>query len=170
MTSLKLARKEPPILSKPLPKEPIDVVVIALSSPARVGLYREKALFKTFESIEKTGEFLPLAFSEILKHYTIDTLYFARGPGSYMSIKLVYLFAKTLALTLGVRLRAADGFAFCHGKPIKAIGNLYFVKEDGKISTRRINEQGVALFELPQTIDEQYFGDEIEPLYILPAV
>ena len=108
----------------------------------------------------------------ILKSYTPQAYYFARGPGSFMAIKITYLFLRTLSITQNVPLLATDGFAFNQNSPIKAVGTLYFSKENGKITTQKIDTQKEKIhpFALPQKLDKEIFSDENEPLYILPAV
>ena len=87
-----------------------------------------------------------------------------------MAIKITYIFLKTLSITLGVPLLACDGFAFNQGKPIRAMRNLYFVKKEQEITTVRLETPIEQHFALPTVLDEKLFNDEIEPLYMLPAV
>lgn len=122
------------------------------------------------ESSEKTSEALPKIFEQILKRFTCKRVFFARGPGSFMAIKITYIFLRTLAITKGIELFASDGFYFSHDLPIKAMGKLYFVKENGTIAVKILPEPIETLFFLPQTIEEHCFSKEIEPLYILPAI
>lgn len=113
---------------------------------------------------------MPLLFASILKEYQPKRLFFARGPGSFMAIKITYIFLKTLSITLGVPLLACDGFAFNQGKPIRAMRNLYFIKKEQEITTVRLETPIEQHFALPRVLDERLFNDEIEPLYMLPAV
>lgn len=88
-----------------------------------------------------------------------------------MSIKITYLFLRTLSITNNVPLFATDGFAFNHNTPIKAVGTLYFLKKDGMISTQKIDDNYmIQSFQLPQTLDETIFSDDHAPLYVLPAL
>ncbi|WP_234697106.1 hypothetical protein [Nitrosophilus alvini] len=159
----------PQALKEPLRKK-VDIIIVALTSPLKIGIYENDELVKIVESNEKTSEVLPLFFSEILKEYDINTVFFAKGPGSFMSIKLVYIFLKTLSISRGIELKAADGFLFSKDEPIPAIGNLYFVKKNGIISTKKFEKKIDTSFELPTRLDRSRFSDDIEPLYILPAV
>ncbi len=113
---------------------------------------------------------LPGIIEKILKEYSVKTLYFARGPGSFMSIKITYIFLKTLSIVKNVKLKAADGFNFNGSKPIKAVGNLYFIKEDGVIKTKKMDIVKDERYELPKKLDYKIFSEDNEPLYILPAV
>ena len=51
-----------------------------------------------------------------------------------------------------------------------ALLNLYFIKKDQEITTVRLETPIEQHFALPRVLDERLFNDEIEPLYMLPAV
>jgi len=90
-----------------------------------------------------------------------------------MAIKITYLFLKTISISKNMPLFATDGFAFNQNSPIKAVGTLYFIKKDGKISTQKIDDiikEKIEPFELPKILDKKIFTTESEPLYILPAL
>lgn len=120
--------------------------------------------------MDQTSEALPLLFESILKEYAPKRLFFARGPGSFMAIKITYIFLKTLSITLGIPLLACDGFVFNERRPIRAMRNLYFIKETEEITTIRLENSVEQHFTLPMDLDETLFNNEIEPLYMLPAV
>jgi len=149
-------------------QQAIDVVIIPISKPLKVGLYRDKKLFEEIESDKMTSEFLPLFFDEILKKYEIQNIIYTKGPGSYMAIKLTYIFLKTLQITKNINILSQDGFYFNKNLPIKAIGNRYFVKENDTITIK--SSDIVGKFELPKILDYSDFSKDIEPLYILNAV
>ena len=149
-------------------KQHIDIVIIPISSPIKIGLYKEGKLFEEIVSDEMTSEFLPQFFDEILKKYEIDNIIYSKGPGSYMSIKLTYIFIKTLEITKNINLLAVDGFYFNQNSPIKAVGNRFFVKENDTITIKKAEISNS--FELPQKLNFDDFSNEIEPLYILNAV
>jgi tRNA A37 threonylcarbamoyladenosine modification protein TsaB len=152
----------------PLPQ--IDVVVVALSSPVLVGIYKDKKLVKKIVSEEKTSEVLPKIFKDILKRYEIKRVFFARGPGSFMSIKLVYIFLKSLQIVKKFELFGCDGFAFNKNRPIRAVGNLYFIKDNGKIVTKKFESPVVGNFALPDSLEELNCSEDISPIYVIPAV
>ena len=128
-------------------------------------------LIETIQSEEKTSDTLPRLFDEILTRHTINALYYAKGPGSFMAIKVTYIFLRTLSITKDIPLFATEGFTFNNNKPIKATGALYFMKENGKILTKKIDTPKVSYdFTLPQTLEQTHFSDDVEPLYVLPAV
>ncbi len=151
----------------------MNILVVSLTSPLLVGVYENKALIETFTSKEKTSDILPKIFNTIFKKYAPKNLYFARGPGSFMAIKITYLFLKTLTITKNMQLFATDGFDFNENSPIKAVGTLYFIKKDGIISTQKITDdeiKKIKAFKLPKRLDDKRFTTDNEPLYILPAI
>ncbi len=137
-----------------------------------MGLYEGTRLVRIFEREGKSSEELPLIFREILAEYRPVALAYAKGPGSYMAIKVSYLFLKTLSLTLRIPLYAQEGFFFNGGAPIKAAGALYFIKKDGKISTQKWEnpKRPSARFVLPETLDITSLQTDTAPMYLLPAV
>lgn len=135
-----------------------------------MGIYENNQLIHAYETTDQTSESLPLLFEGILKEYQPIRLFFARGPGSFMAIKITYIFLKTLSIALGIPLLASDGFAFNEGRAIRAMRNLYFIKEKQAITTVRLEEPVEQHFTLPKRLKEDLFSDEIEPLYMLPAV
>ena len=143
---------------------------MALGSPLLVGIYKDRKLIKRIESEAKTSEALPLIFKDIVDKYTLKSIYFARGPGSFMAIKLAYIFFKTLQITTNIDLFGCEGFVFNNNRPIKAVGDLYFVKENGKIVTKKLSGIKEAHFFLPNSLDEIECSKEVSPLYVIPAV
>ncbi|WP_442764444.1 hypothetical protein [Sulfurospirillum cavolei] len=127
-------------------------------------------MIQTYESNEQTSDALPALFDVVLKNYAPKRLFFARGPGSFMAIKISYIFLKTMSIGLQIPLLACDGFALNGSAPIRAMRNLYFIKENNTISTVRLDEPVTQPFTLPTLLDVSLFGEETEPLYMLPAV
>ena len=145
----------------------IDVVAIVISQPLKIGLYKDKKLFKEIVKNGLTSEILPEIFDEILKSYKIDSIIYSKGPGSFMAIKLSYIFFKTLQITDDIKLFGVDGFYFNNNKPIKAVGNSFFVKKEGIITLEKDKKEGE--FFLPKTLKFDEFEDD-EPLYVIKAV
>jgi tRNA A37 threonylcarbamoyladenosine modification protein TsaB len=141
-----------------------------LSSPLQVGIYQDNKLIKNFTTKEQTSEALPKIFENILKEFTCKRVFFARGPGSFMAIKITYIFLRTLSIVKDIELFATDGFYFNDNKPIRAMKNMYFTKENEEIKTEFFNEEQNHQFILPKVIEIENFSKDIEPLYILPAV
>ena len=149
-------------------RQVIDIVIIPISSPVLIGLYKDGKLFKTIQENQMTSDFLPRFFDTILKEYKVNSVIYANGPGSYMAIKLVYIFLKTLQIVMNIDIFSVKGFYFNQNKPIKAIGNRYFVLENDTITIKESDEVGK--FELPFILEYSKFSTEIEPLYIIKAV
>lgn len=114
----------------------VDIIAITLDA-LKIGVYHENKLINTLDSSEKTSDVLPLLFEELLKKYEIETIVYTNGPGSFMAIKISYVFFKTLSITKNIKLLSADGFYFNNNAPIKSIGKLYFLKEDEGIITKK---------------------------------
>lgn len=135
-----------------------------------MGLYKEGKLFKSYKSDKKTTVVLPEIFQEITSLYDITALYYAKGPGSFMAIKVSYVFLKSFAIAKNITLKAVDGFYFNNNAPIKALGKTYFVKEGNNITFGTMSLKKNGEFYLPKSLNHQDFSDDILPLYILPAV
>jgi len=151
-----------------LHKPSVDIVAIVISSPLKVGIYERGKLIKIIQKEGKTSEVLPEIMDNILKSYKINHIIYTKGPGSYMAIKLSYIFFKTLEITKNIKLLAAEGFEFNNNKPIKAAGNSYFVKKQGIISLEKNKKEGE--FFLPKSIDISLFDKDTSPLYVLSPV
>ena len=153
-------------------KKKISVLVISVSSPILVGLYQENILFDTIVTSGKTSDQLPLIFANLLKKYSINKLYYVNGPGSYMAIKISYMFLKTFSIVQKIPLEATHGFHFNHNSPIKALGKKYFFNpQDDKIIVDFLDEKSeLRDFELPLRLEESIFNKESLPNYHLPAV
>ncbi len=152
-----------------LPKS-YTLLIISISSPLLLGVYEDDRLIETFSSPMKTSEILLPFITDILEKYPISKIIYTRGPGSYMAIKLTYIMLKTLEIVRGIPCYGCSGFMLNGGKPIKAIGNLYFIKEKETIITKKYEQPVNALFALPQSIHDLEIDEESTPEYILPAV
>ncbi len=149
----------------------VDVFVISIANPILVGIYKNKKLIMAFEDDGKTSDVLPKLFDKILKKYDISTLYFVNSPGSYMSIKVSYVFLKSLSIVKGVKLKAAIGFHFNDNSPIKALGKKYFFYENEKVVMKFLEENDTLKeFKLPEILDDNIFSNDTLPKYNLPAV
>jgi len=146
------------------------LLIISISSPFLLGLYRDDLLIKTFSSGKKTSEILLPLLTEILRDYDISQIIYTRGPGSYMAIKLTYIMLKTIEILKGIKCVGCSGFSLNGGEPIKAIGNLYFIKEKETIMTKKFEQPVNVVFTLPQSIHDLEIDEESTPEYSLPAV
>ncbi len=147
-----------------------DAVVIALGVPLRVGIYHEGLLVESITSDLPASDALPQIFAQLLSRYTFGTLAYAKGPGSFMGIKVAYLFLKTLSIVKGYRFVATDAFFFNEKRPIKAVGKLYFVKNADTIETRAFDEVPQGGFSLPGQIRIDEFDVDTLPFYGIGAV
>lgn len=151
--------------------EKISLILVAVVTPIKFGLYKNRELFKEIESNKKVSEAILEIFSEILKEYEIEAIYFAKGPGSFMALKLQYIFLKTLQITLNIPLKAVDSFYFFPQKIIFCTKNLAFIKHNEDIVTKKVTELGSKNnIVLPRILIESDFSDDLEPFYLLPAV
>ena len=153
-------------------KQKTTLLVLSISDPILIGIYKDGFLEELFRKEGKTSEVLPLCVEEILKKEEIDELIYVNGPGGYMSIKITYIFLKTLSITLGIPFLAMSGFECNQNSPIKALGKKYFyLQEDGVIGTRFLEEdEKIEIFELPSILDYAKCSYDPLPNYQLPAV
>lgn len=156
-------------LRKALPKR-YELLIISISSPLMLGVYEEGRLIETISSDLKTSEILLPLIKECLDRYDITRIIYTRGPGSYMAIKLTYIMLKTIEIGQGIQCVGCSGFALNGGEPIKAVGNLYFIKEKETIITKKYEQAINVKFTLPQSIQDLEMDEESTPEYILPAV
>jgi tRNA A37 threonylcarbamoyladenosine modification protein TsaB len=148
----------------------VDVVLVALSSPILVGIYEDTKLIKTIQTQEKSSEALATIYDDILKRYEVEKLFYANGPGSFMAIKVAYIFLKSLSILKDIPLFATDAFYFNQNQPIKAIGKLFFVKISSEIKTQKLETAPVSEFTLPDVLDYSEFSTNTTPLYSIGAV
>lgn len=150
----------------------VSIVVVSISSPILIGIYENNVLIDSIKNEGKTSDVLPLIFDELLQKYTISNIYYANGPGSYMAIKISYIFLKTLSITKKIPLKAVSGFVFNDNSPIKALGKKYFFNgQDDKITIDFIEDlEELKDFKLPNDISNISFSEDTLPNYHLPAV
>ena len=135
-----------------------------------VGLYEDDTLIETMCTEKKTSEILLPMIMDFLDKYDVGQIIYTRGPGSYMSIKLTYIMLQTIEVTRGIKCFGCSGFALNDNQPIKAIGNLYFIKEKETIITKKYEQLPIVKFTLPQSIQDLEIDEESTPDYVLPAV
>jgi len=152
-----------------MPKK-VDVLLIALTSPIKIGIYENNELIETIENSGKSSDVLPTIYEEILKKYEVLKLLYANGPGSFMAIKVAYIFLKSLSILKKIPLFATDAFTFNQNQPIKAIGKLHFVKVASEIKTQKLETVPEVVFTLPDVLDYNEFSKKTTPLYMIGAV
>lgn len=148
----------------------VDLVFITLSAPIQIGVYEDKKLIDTIQSEEKSSDILPVLYDELSKKYNIQNLFYANGPGSFMAIKVAYIFLKSISILKNIPLFATDAFYFNENQPIKAIGKLYFVKVSSEIKTQKLETVPNSSFMLRDELDYNEFNTTSTPLYGIGAV
>jgi len=146
------------------------LLILSISSPLQVGVYRDATLIETIKSEKKISEALLTIIDELLKRYSFCRMIYTRGPGSYMAIKLTYIILKTIEIVRKIPVEGCSAFVCNDNRPIKAIGNLYFVREGEMIATRRFDQPVPQEFMLPVSLQELKIDRESIPDYSLPAV
>ena len=139
-------------------------MVLSLCSPTQIGVYKNGKLSYALRSEEKAGDYLACAFSDILqKEKKIDEILYANGPGSFLGLKLAYLFLSALAMTQAVNFFAIDIFEITREVP--ANKGFVFIKNKGSISTV---SGSLSCILLPKHIDNLSKSSDLEPFYFLP--
>jgi tRNA A37 threonylcarbamoyladenosine modification protein TsaB len=158
--------------AEPLPKvlPRYDLVIVSIASPLLLGIYQDGVLIKRIQSDQKTSDILLKLLMDIIKEYPLKNVLYTSGPGSYMAIKLTYITLRTLEILKGISFRGCDAFSLNNQNPIKAMGKLYFIKENNTIITKKFDEAVEQRFELPSMLSEVTILDDNKPMYILPAV
>lgn len=147
--------------------EKVKVLIISLSSPIKIGIYKNNTLLKEIESQEKASDFLISFFEELIKEFQIEAIIYTNGPGSFMGIKVTYLILKSIALVFGCEIYAVNGFELNDFKPIRANKNLSFVLENNDIVLKKV--EACELF-LPKNLLNLNLSDDIIPNYVISAV
>jgi len=148
----------------------VDIVVVAIENPILIGIYRDKKLIETISSNEMASDSIPKIFADLMDRLEIDNILFANGPGSFMAIKVSYIFLKSLSILTDIKLWSVDGFYFNRNSPIKAFNNHYFVKSEKEIEIKKIESPEIEEFKLPEEFKIEDYSSSVEPIYILPAV
>ncbi|PKN15117.1 MAG: hypothetical protein CVU67_02095 [Deltaproteobacteria bacterium HGW-Deltaproteobacteria-24] len=149
----------------------MDVLVISVAHPILIGVYEDGKLIQTFTQDGKSSDIIPKIFSQILEQHSIKRVFYVNAPGSYMAIKVAYVFLKTISIVKNIPLYASSGFNFNQNSPIKALGKKYFIYKNGEINIECINEdEKIENFTLPPLLDETIFSTNNLPQYNLPAV
>jgi len=149
----------------------IEVLVISISKPLLIGIYENKKLIKEHKLEGKTSDLLPSLFKELLKEFNIKRISYVNSPGSYMAIKVAYIFLKTISISKNIELMACNGFEFNQNSPIKALGKKYFIQNKNEIKVDFLEKDDIIRdFKLPNSIDKINFNKQTLPIYNLPAV
>ncbi len=156
-------------MPKVLPNK-YEVLIISIASPLLLGVYRDGELVEKIETEKKTSDILLKKLSELSRKYNYSRLIYTNGPGSYMAIKLTYITLRSLEILKDISFDGCDAFDLNKQNPIKAVGKLYFIKENNTIITKKFDEAVEQRFELPSMLSEVTILNNNKPMYILPAV
>ena len=149
----------------------IEVLVITISNPLLVGIYENKNLIKEISLDGLTSDKLPILFKDLLKEFNIKSIAYVNTPGSFMSIKIAYIFLKTICQIKNIDFLAIDGFTFNQNSPIKALGKKYFINDNGLVKVDFLqNVCKIQDFKLPKSVENIKFYKDTLPIYNLPAV
>lgn len=149
----------------------IEVLVITISNPLLVGIYENKNLIKEISLDGLTSDKLPILFKDLLKEFDIKSIAYVNTPGSFMSIKIAYIFLKTICQIKNIDFLAIDGFTFNQNSPIKALGKKYFINDNGLVKVDFLqNVCKIRDFKLPKSVENIKFYKDTLPIYNLPAV
>ncbi|WP_187922790.1 tRNA threonylcarbamoyladenosine biosynthesis protein TsaB [Helicobacter pylori] len=155
----------------------LDLALISLGEMVLLGVYQNNFLCASYTSKSKTSESLVGVFSQLFKDFKNPTLpaikgvYYAKGPGSFTSLKLTHVFLHTLALIHDFELYSTTGFDFNDNTPILAYANKYFVSKETEILTD-FKDLKIAPkdFKLPSFLEKDKFTQLNTPFYILPPI
>ncbi|MFP6249383.1 tRNA threonylcarbamoyladenosine biosynthesis protein TsaB [Helicobacter pylori] len=155
----------------------LDLALISLGEGVLLGVYQNNFLCASYTSKSKTSEALVEVFSQLFKDFKNPTLpaikgvYYAKGPGSFTSLKLTHVFLHTLALIHDFELYSTTGFDFNDNTPILAYANKYFVsKERESLSDFKDLKIAPKDFKLPSFLEKDKFTQLNMPFYILPPI
>jgi len=150
----------------------IKVVVISIAHPLLIGIYEDDILIEKISKEGKTSDILPSLFEHLLLKYTVSDIVYVNGPGSYMAIKIAYIFLKTISIVNKIDFYAVSGFEFNNNSPIKALGKKYFFKNnnDEEISLNFLGDHKIEKFILPENLNNITYKKNTLPEYNLPAV
>ncbi len=146
------------------------LLVCSISHPIMLGIYAQKRLIEVIESSERTSDVLLPLVVEVMKRYELSNMIYVRGPGSFMAIKLTYLILKTIEIVKKIPLQGCSAFALNGNLPIRALGNLYFVKEKETIIMQKFEQAVCEKFVLPESLADLKTDEEATPNYVLAAV
>ena len=148
----------------------MTLLINPIAVPMQIGCYEDnrRTGTRTFEG--RASEVLLGALEDLMAEFAVERIIYASGPGSYMAIKLTYITLATLETLRGIPFAGCSAFALNGGAPIRAMGQLYFVKEKETIITKKFDEHVPQEFGLPDYLGDLEIESENTPLYILPAV
>lgn len=150
-----------------LPK--VTLLLLTIAKPTVVALYDENNRFlKSYAFEEKITDGLYKTVKEIERSFEIVRVAYANGPGSFMGLKLGYVFLQTYSAVRDIPFVATESFTFAD--KIHSNGKRWFVKSVDSVDLIVLDDSPIDMPNLPERLDLMLFSDSVEPNYILPAV
>ncbi len=148
-----------------------DIVVLSIATPLQVGVYSDNKLIDKLSKDGLTSDVLPVLFGEILAKYSINTIRYINGPGSYMAIKVCYIFLTTLCIIKNFKLLSCSGFEFNQNSGIKAINDRYFYNIGDDIVLEKLRQTDeIYPFALPNSLEHIKSSTDTKPNFVLPVI
>jgi tRNA A37 threonylcarbamoyladenosine modification protein TsaB len=151
-----------------------NMLIISIANPILVGVYKDNLLIENISREGRTSLVLPSVFDEVKSKYNIVNIFYVNGPGSYMAIKITYIFLKTISIVNKINLFAVSGFDFNNNSPIKALGKKFFFRhnklDNDNITIEFLNNSFIQEFILPEKFINIKYSKDTLPKYNLPAV
>jgi len=135
-----------------------------------LGIYKNGVLDDKIILEGMASDVLLKKVNSILDTYDIEKIIYVNGPGSHMATKLTYVMLESIRVVRGIEFFGCSAFELNDASPVKAIGNLYFIKEKETIMTQKFDEKLNQTYELKELLDDIVIERDNKPNYILPAV
>jgi len=146
------------------------LVLNPVATPLQFALYRNGRLARQWEREGYASEHLVEELERLTRDEGVNEILYVNGPGSQMGIKLSYIALKVLELLRGIPFGAVSAFTLNDGRPLKAMGRLYFVKEKETIMTKNFTDPIAQEFAFPPELEVLEREPDNRPDYRLPAV
>jgi tRNA A37 threonylcarbamoyladenosine modification protein TsaB len=149
----------------------VTVLLISAAKPCFFALYDENGEMIEQESCDKPlTESLYVLMSAAERRYSIKRVLYVNGPGSFMGLKLGFVFMRTFALAREIDFAACDSFAITGGAPVFSHKNRWFVKNGSSIELIRFENPPENRLIPPKKLNMANFSGDTTPCYLLPAV
>jgi len=146
------------------------ILINSVATPMMIGCYEHDKLVCSKTLDGRASDVLLQTITALMDQNSIDKMIYVNGPGSYMAIKLTYIILQSIEILRGIPFEACSAFELNGNKPLKAMGQLYFVKEKETIITQKFDNTVTQEFGLPDYLGTLAIAKENTPLYIIPAV
>jgi len=146
------------------------LLINPIASPLAFARYRGGRLAESWECEGYASERLVEEIQKVLEEEPPEEILYVNGPGSQMGIKLTYVTLKSLEILRGIPFGGVSAFELNGGRPLKAMGRLYFVKEKETIITQTFQEPVTQEFSFPPSLEALEREPDNRPNYRLPAV